>query len=77
MDFARTRWPSASSGDFFTFLLVTLVVLALLVFVFQYAWNGSVSNIFGLKNIGFIEAFFLLLVAKLLFSNNLNINQTC
>ena len=56
-----------SSGEVFWFVVVTLLAIAIFVYVFKWAWNGSMTHVFGVNPVDFLQAFLLLLVARILF----------
>lgn len=56
-----------TGADFFWILIVALIVILIFVFIFQFAWNGSITHIFGLKPISYVQALLLLIVAKMIF----------
>lgn len=55
-----------SAADIFWFFVLMLVLIVLFIFIFQYAWNGSMPYIFGIKSITFVQALLVLIVARML-----------
>jgi hypothetical protein len=56
-------------GDFLTLTLI-IVGVAISTFIFQYAWNYTMPKIFsGVGSLDFLQAFFLLIVARILIPN--------
>lgn len=57
-----------SSSLFVTLLLVVLIVIY--IWVFQYSWNNTFPEIFGIKRITLLQAFLLLLLAGMIFGSS-------
>lgn len=66
-NYNRTGRRQYTAADAFWFFLLILIFIVLFIFIFQYAWNGSMPHIFGLRPITFIQALLVLIVARILF----------
>lgn len=58
-----------SKSGLFMALIVSIIIFVIVVIVLQYAWNHSINPIFGLKQIGFMEALLLMVVFKIILTN--------
>lgn len=47
-------------------IIVAFLIFLLLVFIFQFSWNYSMTSIFGFRQIDFVQALLLLVVARFL-----------
>ncbi|AYV84872.1 MAG: hypothetical protein Hyperionvirus47_4 [Hyperionvirus sp.] len=53
------------SNDVLTFVAI-VVLLIIVVFILEYAWNAVMPSLFGVRRVNFWEALLLLIVARIL-----------
>jgi len=57
--------------------IVFLIVLYLLVLITQIIWNTIMPDVFGLKQITFIQTLGLLVLANIFFGSHCNMSSVC
>ena len=57
-----------AATDVFWVIAIALLVFVIVIFIFQYSWNGSMPHIFGLRQINWIQALLVLIVARFIFA---------
>jgi uncharacterized membrane protein len=64
-----------TAAETFWFFVLMLVIISLMICIFQYSWNGSMTPIFGFRPITFVQALLVLIVARYLLpsANSTNI----
>ncbi len=60
-------FPSLGIGEFIGFVLLVVFVIFVNVLIFQWLWNVTIPEIFGLPLIRFWQAFRLIIIAGMLF----------
>lgn len=64
-----------TAGGFLSAVLVVVFVTALIGFLGKYLWDYVMPSVFGLPEITFWQMWALMFLAKILFSNELNVTN--
>jgi len=56
----------------FNFIVVSLIVFILTIVIIQFIWNAVMPDVFGTKEIGFLQTIGLLILSNILFGGHCN-----
>lgn len=64
----NVNMDSINCDNYLSTLLQVLIVLVVYVLILKYAWNKTMTTVFNLREIDFVDAFLLIVVMHILFN---------